>query len=167
LPLLGAHKSAAHPQFSAEEVQTPALAAKLIGARKAVNYRRSLLGKYGCIDRVPFDGRPVHAEGVGDSFHNVLASTINELYKAEVIHRKEPWRTMEAVECARLEWVGWYNNRRLLSSIGNVLPAGRSRPLRSPGGAREDCRLTQTIQPPAISGRFTVTVDRRSLLSGR
>jgi putative transposase len=60
---------------------------------------------------------------VGDSYDNALAETINGLYKAEVIHRKRPWRTMEAVEFATLEWVDWYNNRRILSSIGNVPPA--------------------------------------------
>ena len=60
---------------------------------------------------------------VGDSYDNALAETINGLYKAEVIHRCGPWRSMEAVEFATLEWVDWFNNRRLLSSIGNVPPA--------------------------------------------
>jgi putative transposase len=59
---------------------------------------------------------------VGDSYDNALAETINGLYKAEVIHRKGPWRTLEAVEFATLEWVDWYNNRRLLSSIGYMTP---------------------------------------------
>jgi transposase InsO family protein len=59
---------------------------------------------------------------VGDSYDNALAETINGLYKAEVIHRRGPWRTMEAVEFATLEWVDWFNNRRLLSSIGNIPP---------------------------------------------
>jgi putative transposase len=60
---------------------------------------------------------------VGDSYDNALAETINGLYKAEVIHRRGPWRSMEAVEFATLEWVDWFNNRRLLSSIGNIPPA--------------------------------------------
>lgn len=60
---------------------------------------------------------------VGDSYDNALAETINGLYKAEVIYRRGPWRTMQAVEFATLEWVDWFNNRRLLSSIGNVPPA--------------------------------------------
>ena len=60
---------------------------------------------------------------VGDSYDNALAETINGLYKAEVIHRRGPWRALEAVEFATLEWVDWFNNRRLLSSIGNVPPA--------------------------------------------
>jgi putative transposase len=60
---------------------------------------------------------------VGDSYDNALAETINGLYKAEVIHRRGPWRCMEAVEFATLEWVDWFNNRRLLEPIGNIPPA--------------------------------------------
>lgn len=45
------------------------------------------------------------------------------LYKAEVIHRRGPWRSFEAVEFATLEWVDWFNNRRLLEPIGNIPPA--------------------------------------------
>jgi putative transposase len=60
---------------------------------------------------------------VGDSYDNALAETINGLYKAEVIHRRGPWRSFEAVELATLEWVDWFNNRRLLEPIGNVPPA--------------------------------------------
>ena len=55
---------------------------------------------------------------VGDSYDNALAETINGLYKAEVIHRRGPWRSFEAVELATLEWVDWFNNRRLLEPIG-------------------------------------------------
>ena len=60
---------------------------------------------------------------VGDSYDNALAETINGLYKAEVIHRRGPWRSFEAVEYATLEWVDWFNNRRLLEPIGNMPPA--------------------------------------------
>ncbi len=60
---------------------------------------------------------------VGDSYDNALAETINGLYKAEVIHRRGPWRSFEAVEYATLEWVDWFNNKRLLEPIGNVPPA--------------------------------------------
>lgn len=60
---------------------------------------------------------------VGDSYDNALAETINGLYKAEVIWRRGPWRTCEAVEFATLEWVDWFNNRRLLEPIGNIPPA--------------------------------------------
>jgi len=60
---------------------------------------------------------------VGDSYDNALAETINGLYKAEVIHRRGPWRSCDAVEFATLEWVDWFNNRRLLEPIGNIPPA--------------------------------------------
>jgi putative transposase len=60
---------------------------------------------------------------VGDSYDNALAETINGLYKAEVIWRAGPWRSFEAVEFATLEWVDWFNNRRLLGPIGNIPPA--------------------------------------------
>ncbi|WP_420006245.1 IS3 family transposase [Arenibacterium sp. LLYu02] len=60
---------------------------------------------------------------VGDSYDNALAETINGLFKAEVIHRRGPWQTFEAVEYATLEWVDWFNNRRLLEPIGNIPPA--------------------------------------------
>lgn len=60
---------------------------------------------------------------VGDSYDNALAETINGLFKAEVIHRGGPWRSLEAVEFATLEWVDWFNNRRLLEPIGNIPPA--------------------------------------------
>jgi transposase InsO family protein len=60
---------------------------------------------------------------VGDSYDNALAETINGLYKAEVIHRRGPWRSMEAVEFATLEWVDWFNHRRLLGPIGHIPPA--------------------------------------------
>jgi transposase InsO family protein len=60
---------------------------------------------------------------VGDSYDNALAETINGLFKAEVIHRRGPWRSCEAVEYATLEWVDWFNSRRLLEPIGNIPPA--------------------------------------------
>jgi transposase InsO family protein len=60
---------------------------------------------------------------VGDSYDNALAETINGLYKTEVIRRCGPWRSLEAVELATLEWVDWFNHRRLLEPIGNIPPA--------------------------------------------
>ena len=60
---------------------------------------------------------------VGDSYDNALAETINGLYKAEVIRRNGPWRNLEEVEFATLEWVDWFNNRRLFGPIGNIPPA--------------------------------------------
>lgn len=59
----------------------------------------------------------------GDSYDNALAETINGLYKAELIHRRAPWKSREAVELATLEWVHWFNTYRLLASIGYIPPA--------------------------------------------
>jgi len=59
----------------------------------------------------------------GDSYDNALAETINGLYKAELIHRRAPWKTKEAVELATLEWVAWFNHHRLLGPIGYIPPA--------------------------------------------
>ena len=59
----------------------------------------------------------------GDSYDNALAETINGLYKAELIHRRAPWKTKESVELATLEWVSWFNHHRLLESSGYIPPA--------------------------------------------
>jgi putative transposase len=60
---------------------------------------------------------------VGDSYDNALAESVIGLYKTEVIRRRGPWKNLEAVEFATLEWVDWFNHRRLLEPIGNVPPA--------------------------------------------
>lgn len=62
---------------------------------------------------------------VGDSYDNALAETINGLYKTEVIRRCGPWRNVDEVEFATLEWVDWFNNRRLFEPIGNIPPVER------------------------------------------
>jgi transposase InsO family protein len=61
----------------------------------------------------------------GDSYDNALAETIIGLYKTEVIRHRGPWRTIDMVEYATLEWVDWFNNRRLLEPIGDIPPAER------------------------------------------
>ena len=63
------------------------------------------------------------AGSVGDSYDNALAETINGVFKAEVIHRRGPWRSFAAVEYATLEWVDWCNNRRLLEPLRTIPPA--------------------------------------------
>jgi putative transposase len=60
---------------------------------------------------------------VGDSYDNAVAETVIGLFKTEVIRRRGPWRHAEAVEFATLEWVDWFNHRRLLEPIGNIPPA--------------------------------------------
>lgn len=74
-------------------------------------------------DRLAEAGIEPSVGSVGDSYDNALAETINGLLKAEVIHRRGPWRGCDAVEYATLEWVDWFNNRRLLEPIGNIPPA--------------------------------------------
>ncbi len=59
---------------------------------------------------------------VGDSYDNALAESVIGLYKTEVIRRRGPWRDLEGVEFATLEWVDWFNHRRLLEPIGHVPP---------------------------------------------
>jgi len=59
----------------------------------------------------------------GDRYDNALAETINGLYKAELIHRRAPWKTRESVELATLEWVAWFNHRRLMEPLGYIPPA--------------------------------------------
>ncbi len=60
---------------------------------------------------------------VGDSYDNAMAETINGLFKTEVIRKRGPWKNIDEVEYATLEWVDWFNNRRLLEPIGNIPPA--------------------------------------------
>ena len=59
---------------------------------------------------------------VGDSYDNALAETVNGLFKAELIKPRKPWRTVEEVELATLEWVWWFNNARLHSELGYRTP---------------------------------------------
>jgi len=58
----------------------------------------------------------------GDSYDNALAESVNGLFKAELIRRRGPWRSSDDVELATLEWVDWWNNRRLHSACGDILP---------------------------------------------
>lgn len=59
----------------------------------------------------------------GDSYDNALAEAVNALYKAELIRKNGPWRSLEQVELATAEWVDWWNHQRLHSAIGDVPPA--------------------------------------------
>ena len=83
-----------------------------------------------------------------------MAETINGLYKAEVIHRRAPWRSFEAVEFATLEWVDWFNTRRLLALIGNIPPPRPKPPTTHGLRPCQSPRRTQTNQPPANPGRL-------------
>ncbi len=90
---------------------------------------------------------------VGDSYDNALAETIIGLFKAEVIYRRGPWRSFEAVEYATLEWVDWFNHRRLLKPIGNMPPAEAEARYYAHAEV-QPCRLTQTKRPPGNQERF-------------
>lgn len=79
---------------------------------------RYLFIRYG--ERLAESGIEPSVGRSGDSYDNALAESINGLYKAEVIHRRGPWRNVEDVEFATLEWVDWFNNRRLLGPIGDI-----------------------------------------------
>ena len=59
----------------------------------------------------------------GDSYDNALAETVNGLYKAELVHRRSPWKTVESLELATLEWVTWFNHQRILGPLGYIPPA--------------------------------------------
>ena len=59
----------------------------------------------------------------GDSFDNALAEAVNGLYKAELISPRGPWRTADQVELATLEWVEWWNQRRLHGALDHIPPA--------------------------------------------
>ena len=72
---------------------------------------------------LPKPGSSLPSAASANFYDNALAETINGLYKAEVIHRRGPWRNFEAIEFATLEWVDWFNNRRLLEPIGFIPPA--------------------------------------------
>jgi len=74
-------------------------------------------------DRLVEAGIEPSVGSVGDSYNNALAETVIGLFKTEVIHRRGPWHSLEAVEFATLEWVNWFNTRRLLEPIGHVPPA--------------------------------------------
>ena len=74
-------------------------------------------------ERLADAGAQPSVGSVGDSYDNALAETIIGLFKTEIIHRRGPWRNLEAVEFATLEWVDWFNHRRLLEPIGNIPPA--------------------------------------------
>jgi transposase InsO family protein len=74
-------------------------------------------------DRLAEAGIEPSVGTVGDSYDNALAETVIGLYKTEVIRHRGPWRNLDDVEYATLEWVDWFNNRRLLEPIGYVPPA--------------------------------------------
>jgi len=113
----------AHAGFVLDALEQALCERRPVGGRLVHHSDRG--AQYVCIkysERLAEAGIEPSVGSVGDSYDNALAETINGLYKAEVVHRRGPWRSLEAVEFATLEWVDWFNNRRLLEPIGNVPP---------------------------------------------
>ena len=73
-------------------------------------------------ERLAGAGMEPSVGSVGDSYDNALAESVIGLFKTEVIRRRGPWRGLEDVEFATLDWVSWYNTHRLLEAIGYVPP---------------------------------------------
>ena len=74
-------------------------------------------------DRVAEVGAVRSVGSNGDSYGNALVKPVMGLYKAELVRRRGPWRGLEDLELATLEWVDWFKHRRLFSAVGNVPPA--------------------------------------------
>ncbi len=74
-------------------------------------------------ERLAEAGAEPSVGSIGDSYDNALAETIIGLFKTEVIHPRGPWKSVDEVEYATLEWVDWFNHRRLLQPIGDIPPA--------------------------------------------
>ena len=89
--------------------------------RPVAQMRRA--GRVRATERLKDAGLEPSVGSVGDSYDNALAETINGLFKAEAIHRRGPGRNIKAVEFATLEWVDWFDHRRLPEPIGNIPPA--------------------------------------------
>ena len=103
-----------------------ALYARQPGAEEALIHHSDRGSQYVSIrysERLAAAGIEPSVGSKGDSYDNALAETINGLYKAEMIHRRAPWKTKESVELATLEWVAWFNHHRLLEPIGYIPPA--------------------------------------------
>ena len=96
-----------------------------------------------CTERLAEAGIEPSVGSVGDGYDNALAETINGLYKAEMIHRRAPWRSFEAVEYATLGWLDRFNHRRLLEPIDNIPPA------------EAEARCYAAPTPPTDPGRFS------------
>ena len=105
-------------------------------------------------ERLAEAGAELSVGSRGDSYDNALAETLIGLFKTEVIHRRGPWRNVDAVEYATLEWVDWFNHRRLPEPIGDST-GGVGNGVLSPVGRVSHSGLTQTKRSPEFPGRFT------------
>jgi len=116
--------TSAHTDFVLDALEQ-ALYARCPASQGGLIHHSDRGGQYVSIrytERLAEAGIEPSVGSLGDSYDNALAETLNGLYKAEVIHRRA-WQSREAVEMATLEWVDWFNHRRLLEPIGNIPPA--------------------------------------------
>jgi putative transposase len=97
-------------------------------------------------ERLGLAGIEPSVGSVGDSYDNALAETVNGLYKAELIHRRGPWKSFEAVEYATLEWVDWFNHHRLFEAHGQIPPAEHEENYYRQNSSGQQAE-TQTKQP--------------------
>ena len=97
-------------------------------------------------DRLAEAGAVTSVGSRGDSYENALAETIIGLYKTELIRRRGPWRGLDEVEYATLEWVDWFNHRRLLEPIGHIPPAE----FEAASHRREDLSRTPELKDPSL-----------------
>ena len=86
-------------------------------------------------DRLAEAGIESSVGTTGDSYDNALAESVIGLYKTEVIRRRGPWRGVEDVEFATLEWVSWYNTTRLFEPLGYIPPVEFEEAFHSRDGA--------------------------------
>lgn len=114
--------------------------------------------RYG--ERLTESGIEPSVGSTGDSYDNVLAESINGLYKAEVIHRRGPWRNVEAVEFATLEWVDWFNNRRLARTDGRHSAGGVRAGILSSSRVSRPRGVTHTRSSPEFPARFSFDSSR-------
>jgi putative transposase len=93
-------------------------------------------------ERLAAAGAAASVGSVGDVLDNALAESVIGLFKTELIKPRGPWRTAEQVEIATLEWVDWFNHRRLFEACGDIPPAELER-----AHYRQRASLTQAGQP--------------------
>ena len=107
-----------------------------------------------CSERLAEVGVEPSVGSVGDGYDDALAETIDGLYEAEVIHRRGPWRGLEAVEFTTLGRVDWFNNPRLLGAVGHVPPAEAEADYTPRWTRCSWSRRTRANTPPANRARF-------------
>jgi len=117
--------TSARTDFVLDALEQALYARKPVGGDRLVHHsdRGSQYVGIRYTERLAEAGLEPSVGSVGDSYDNALAESIIGLYKAEVIHRRTSWPRHDDVEWATLNWVDWFNHRRLLEPIGNIPPA--------------------------------------------